>query len=236
MKARDQTGAWKSTAFLSGNYTALKAQGHTAVLRTLRSVFNFHTVDAAIALSGGEGGEGHRTPSLPLGKSPCLAKSHGSPVVAPQAPPWGGGLQAAPLQPGAPGKVAPALQRFLTPAAFLWAPWHMAPRCRGDRLCNSAQKSGDLINQRANAPKQQSTSSYVQTFCKRMTNVTCCPCYICTTQTKSLQLTSFVPVLQSQGRVASLQSKSYGCPPRCQQLAGRLQTLRQGHQTPMTHK
>ena len=97
----------------------------------------------------------------------------------------------------------------------------MVPCCRGDRLCNSAQKSGDLINQRANAPKQHSTSLYVQIFCKRMANVTCCPCYICTTRTKSLQLTSFVPALHSQGRVASLWGKSYGCLPRCQQLAGR---------------
>lgn len=116
VKARKWTGAWKSTALLSRNSTALKAWGHIAVLRTLRSMFNFCTFDAAITLSGRKNAE---TLSLPLGESPCLAKSHESLVIAPRIRTQCRGLQPAPSQPGAPRKVPPALQRFLTPAAFL---------------------------------------------------------------------------------------------------------------------
>jgi len=69
-----------SVASQSGNHTALKAWGCTAVLRTLRSVFSFHTVDAVVALSGGEGG---RTPSLPLARAPALLRAVGAPRLPP---------------------------------------------------------------------------------------------------------------------------------------------------------
>lgn len=189
MCERDQTGVWKT--FSQWELHSTKSWGHIAVLRTLRSIFNFLTVNPGIGLSAGKDEE---IPPCPWARASALLRTMEQ------------GATGSLIRAHVPRKVPPALQSFLSPAAFLWVPWHTVLCCRRDR--QQGLKMWWFDNEQTFPSRPQQTPMF-RTFAKGK-------CYFLSMlhlhyMNQKLAVNHQEPAVHSPGRGPSLQGRLHSC-------------------------